>query len=62
MTGNSAEKNFCCVECKITSKTYIENVLLTRKTYSTSFALNSTTNAACFARIFLLIYRLELNL
>ena len=21
MTGNSAEKNFCCVECKITSKT-----------------------------------------
>ena len=34
---------FCCVECKVRSKTKIQNVLLTSKPVSTALTLNSTT-------------------
>ena len=53
---------FCCVECKIRSKTEIQNVLLTSKPVSTAFALNTTTKLACLARNFSISYQQPYNL
>ena len=41
---------FCCVECRIKIKTQFQNVLLTLNLLYIAFALNTTTNTACFAQ------------
>ena len=63
MTGNSVEnKKCCCVECKTTSKTYIQNVLLTLKPVIYSFRTEHHFQHGLLRSRFLRILAIPCNL
>ena len=63
MTGNSVEnKMCCCVECKTTNKTYIQNVLLTLKPVIYCFRTEHHFQHGLFRSRFLRILAIPCNL